>query len=73
MHIAAKGKLFTWQCAENLRRHPRPFEYIYFARPDSFIDKISRFAGSWCAESVILMDDSIVRGTTSEQIVEMTH
>ena len=34
------GKLYTKQCADNPTLNPCIFEFVYFARPDSFIDKI---------------------------------
>ena len=112
VYITEKGQLFTRQCADNPVSNPCLFEYVYFARPDSFIDKISvysarvnmgtklgeKIAREWddldidvvipipetsCDialeiaraefrdKNVLLVDDSIVRGTTSEQIIEM--
>jgi len=44
VYITEKGQLFTRQCAENPQSHPCLFEYVYFARPDSFIDKISVYS-----------------------------
>ncbi|WP_413727938.1 amidophosphoribosyltransferase [Sodalis sp. RH19] len=44
VYITEAGQLFTRQCAENPQSHPCLFEYVYFARPDSFIDKISVYS-----------------------------
>ena len=39
--ITAEGEVFTQQCADNPSYSPCIFEHVYFARPDSIIDKIS--------------------------------
>jgi amidophosphoribosyltransferase len=38
------GQLHTQQCVENPASNPCIFEFVYFARPDSFIDKISVYS-----------------------------
>ncbi|WP_417665576.1 amidophosphoribosyltransferase [Pseudidiomarina sp.] len=44
IYISENGELYSRQCADNPQHCPCIFEYVYFARPDSFIDKISVYA-----------------------------
>ena len=39
--ITAEGEVFIHQCAEKTSYNPCIFEHVYFARPDSIMDKIS--------------------------------
>lgn len=41
VYISFDGELYTEQCADNPTLNPCVFEFVYFARPDSFIDKVS--------------------------------
>jgi amidophosphoribosyltransferase len=41
IYIENNGSLHTEQCAENPRLNPCIFEHVYFARPDSIMDKVS--------------------------------
>lgn len=44
IYVTESGELHTQQCAENPAHSPCIFEFVYFARPDSFIDGISVYA-----------------------------
>ena len=41
VYISQDGELYSQQCAEHTQLSPCIFEYVYFARPDSVIDKVS--------------------------------
>lgn len=41
VYITNEGQIFSQQCAQNPELHPCIFEYVYLARPDSFIERVS--------------------------------
>lgn len=44
VYVTLNGELFTQQCADHPQLNPCLFEFVYFARPDSFIDNISVYS-----------------------------
>ncbi|MBN3573418.1 amidophosphoribosyltransferase [Vibrio neptunius] len=44
IYVTFDGELHTKQCADNPVLNPCIFEFVYFSRPDSFIDKISVYS-----------------------------
>lgn len=53
--IDKQGNFFSEQCAENPVLSPCVFEYVYLARPDSVIDKVSVY------EARLLMGEKLAR------------
>ncbi|NOZ51759.1 MAG: amidophosphoribosyltransferase [Gammaproteobacteria bacterium] len=58
VYINVEGHLSRQQCAENSRLSPCIFEHVYFARPDSIIDKISVYKarlrmGEYLADKIL--------------------
>lgn len=58
VYIETDGTLYTEQCSEKPHLYPCIFEHVYFARPDSIIDKVSVYKarlrmGETLAEKVL--------------------
>lgn len=41
IYITQNGEFYSQQCADNPQYYPCIFEYVYFARPDSFMNGVS--------------------------------
>ncbi|VFP81908.1 amidophosphoribosyltransferase [Candidatus Erwinia haradaeae] len=44
VYITKEGELYSHQCSDDPKCTPCLFEYVYFARPDSCLDKISVYS-----------------------------
>lgn len=44
IYVTFDGKLYSKQCSDNAKLSPCIFEFVYFARPDSYIDGVSVYA-----------------------------
>ncbi len=64
--ISEDGQLHSKQCAENPTFNPCIFEYVYFARPDSTMDKISVYGSR--VEMGKMLGEKIAREWADEDI-----
>lgn len=44
IYITESGEFYSRQCCEKVQLRPCIFEYVYFARPDSFLNDVSVYA-----------------------------
>ena len=60
IYITQNGELYSQQCTDNQKYYPCIFEYVYFARPDSFMNGVSVY------QSRILMGQKLGRKIARE-------
>ncbi|WP_426360100.1 amidophosphoribosyltransferase [Pseudocolwellia sp. HL-MZ19] len=85
IYFTESGELFSKQCAENPTYCPCIFEYVYFARPDSTMDKVSVYAsrvemGKKLGEKIVREWDDIdidvvipIPETSCDSALEIAH
>lgn len=85
IYFTESGELFSKQCSENPTYCPCIFEYVYFARPDSTMDKVSVYAsrvemGKKLGEKIVREWDDIdidvvipIPETSCDSALEIAH
>ena len=85
IYFTESGELFSKQCAEKPTYCPCIFEYVYFARPDSTMDKVSVYAsrvemGKKLGEKIVREWDDIdidvvipIPETSCDSALEIAH